>query len=262
MGSVAICFAIALHGVAEVTEIDPDTVVGLWLLDEGEGAVATDSSGRGNDGTIVGEPAWVNGISGSALEFDGEDDQIIIPSSAGHNLNPASAITIALWMKRGSTTNVGHFLIGRMDTTESRTYYFAFWNDGLQFEVSEDGTAGGRLVQEVSEKFTDTTEWHHLAATFAGGVAKIYIDGVEADSSDVIPTAASFHQNDSDVRIGWDEVDGGFPFHGLMDDIVIMNVAASAANVAAIMEGVLRGVGTAVSPAGKLAATWGTIKQR
>ncbi len=265
VGAAAIGFAIAMHGVADVTPLDPDSVVGLWLFDEGEGTVAMDSSGRGNDGTLTGDeeglPAWSDGVFGSALEFDGVDDFVLVPSDTGDDLNPVSEITIAAWIKRNSTTSTGHFIVGRMDTTATRTYYFAFWNDTLQLEVSEDGTAGGRLVQETDDKFDDTADWHHLAGTFAGGTGKLYIDGVEAASTDVIGPASSFHQNDSDVAIGQDVVDGGFFFDGMIDEVVILNVAASAGNVAYIMEGGLRET-TAVEPAGKLAATWGDIRTR
>jgi hypothetical protein len=41
--------------------IDSGSIVGLWLLDEGAGTAAADSSGNGNDGTFIGDPEWVNG---------------------------------------------------------------------------------------------------------------------------------------------------------------------------------------------------------
>jgi len=37
------------------------------------GNTALDSSGNGNDGTFVGNPQWVTGKFGGALEFDGDD---------------------------------------------------------------------------------------------------------------------------------------------------------------------------------------------
>ena len=33
-------------------EINPDTVLGAWLLDEGTGSIAVDATGNGNDGTL------------------------------------------------------------------------------------------------------------------------------------------------------------------------------------------------------------------
>ncbi|MEN6335873.1 MAG: LamG-like jellyroll fold domain-containing protein [Phycisphaerales bacterium] len=51
-----------------ITATDPH-LLGWWKLDEGIGTTAIDSSGNGNHGTIVGNPAWVDGLYGSALEF-------------------------------------------------------------------------------------------------------------------------------------------------------------------------------------------------
>jgi len=67
--------------------IDPGTVVGAWLFEEGEGKTITDSSEGGNDGTIQGVPKWVKGQFGNALEFDGKKDHIIIAHSDTLNLN-------------------------------------------------------------------------------------------------------------------------------------------------------------------------------
>ncbi|MHC4356863.1 MAG: hypothetical protein ACYS0H_29540, partial [Planctomycetota bacterium] len=52
-------------------QIDPETVLGAWLFDEGTGSTTADVSGNGNDGTLIGGPAWVAGQFGNALEFDG-----------------------------------------------------------------------------------------------------------------------------------------------------------------------------------------------
>ena len=65
-----VCFSfIAVH--ISTAEIDFDTAVGIWLFDEGKGAVAKDISGEGNDGEVVKAP-WVDGKFGKALDFDGK----------------------------------------------------------------------------------------------------------------------------------------------------------------------------------------------
>ena len=52
-------------------QIDPETVLGIWLLDEGKGDITEDASGNGNDGTLMGAPNWVAGKFGKALDFSG-----------------------------------------------------------------------------------------------------------------------------------------------------------------------------------------------
>ena len=47
-------------------------LVGEWKFDEGEGTVAKDTSGEGNNGTIVNNPVWTDqGKVRGALIFDG-----------------------------------------------------------------------------------------------------------------------------------------------------------------------------------------------
>ena len=41
-------------------EIDLGTLAGVWLFDEGGGNTVKDHSGNGNDGTIEGDPKWVD----------------------------------------------------------------------------------------------------------------------------------------------------------------------------------------------------------
>ena len=49
--------------------IDPSSVVGLWLFDDGGGSVAMDSSGNNNHGTIVNAPIWVDGRFGGGFRL-------------------------------------------------------------------------------------------------------------------------------------------------------------------------------------------------
>ena len=59
---------------------DPTTCTGY--VDEASGTVVVDSSGNGNDGTFVGDPARLPGKIGGALDFDGIDDHVEVPESA------------------------------------------------------------------------------------------------------------------------------------------------------------------------------------
>ena len=57
-------------------EFDLETVVGMWLFDEGKGNTAADSSENGNDGKFENDPKWTkDGKFGSGLEFDGNESK-------------------------------------------------------------------------------------------------------------------------------------------------------------------------------------------
>ena len=70
----------------------------LYLpFDEGTGTVTKDRSSSGRDGTLGGNPTWVAGKRGYALEFDGTGDQVDVNDFKGVIGN--GPITVALWFK-------------------------------------------------------------------------------------------------------------------------------------------------------------------
>ncbi|MEM4973397.1 MAG: LamG-like jellyroll fold domain-containing protein, partial [Candidatus Hadarchaeales archaeon] len=68
--------------------------VGEWLLNEGSGTTARDSSGNGNNMTISGA-TWTSGKFGNALNFDGVDDYAITPDL--RSLFNDESVTISVW---------------------------------------------------------------------------------------------------------------------------------------------------------------------
>ena len=104
-------------------EIDPDTIVGMWLFDEGKGNAATDETGNGLDGEFEGKPKWVNGKFGKGLELDGAEAHIVIPAHE----NPTKAITVSIWAKSHTDTwNQHGFLF------EKRNAYIIHPNQGTK----------------------------------------------------------------------------------------------------------------------------------
>ena len=69
---IVMVVTLVLSGVNDAA-IDPSSAMGIWLLDEGSGDTAYDSSGNDHHGTINGAQ-WVDGKFGGALSFDGQDD--------------------------------------------------------------------------------------------------------------------------------------------------------------------------------------------
>ena len=55
--------------------LDDDSLVLYLSFDEDGGDSASDGSQYGHDGELVGDPSWVPGRSGSALEFDAGQGQ-------------------------------------------------------------------------------------------------------------------------------------------------------------------------------------------
>ncbi len=72
-------------------------LLAYYKLDEASGAVATDTSGKGNDGTIEGTPIWIDG----ALQFDGSLSVTLPASTMGLRSDTGS---VAFWMNMAELT--------------------------------------------------------------------------------------------------------------------------------------------------------------
>ena len=76
-------------------------LLAYWQFDEGSGDTVEDMSGNGNHGTIEGAEWVTNAIFGSALQFDGVDDRVVVPDSA--SLHPQTGdITVEGWVNVAS----------------------------------------------------------------------------------------------------------------------------------------------------------------
>ena len=75
------------------------TRIAEWHFDEGAGETITDSSGKGNDGTLVDMDSgscWVTGVNGRALKFDGQNDYARVLDDL--SLSAISEITVEAWV--------------------------------------------------------------------------------------------------------------------------------------------------------------------
>ncbi|MBN2314774.1 MAG: hypothetical protein JXM79_12660 [Sedimentisphaerales bacterium] len=167
-------------------------LVGWWRLDEGVGTTVYDSSGYGRDGTFQGDPEWIAGKTGSALEFDG-NDHVEVPDGA--DINPES-ITMATWVSFNDVS-------GRQDfISRSDDYAFSLGgnpSDGKIWAViTTDGDwldVGGRSPIEVGR-------WYHVALTYdtETQLLTLYLDG-EQDGQDSAPAGLE-HRIGGPLTIG------------------------------------------------------------
>ena len=131
-----------------------------YPLDEGAGTVANDASGNGHNGSFVGDPVWVPGQTGTALQFDGVDDYVEIPHHKG--LTVGNEVTVALWINPQRYNSAGEGWGGVMAKGNPRTYSLFTTSTGtLHFSTAGVGTTS-----------TDTVplnEWSHVAAIHGRG---------------------------------------------------------------------------------------------
>ena len=91
---ISLAFLTAL--LSETMAAEPD-LVGYWPLDEGSGKEAKDASGNGNHGEFVGDPQWVDGKYGKAVEFNGTSDYIEVLDADPISMD--TDVTCAAWFR-------------------------------------------------------------------------------------------------------------------------------------------------------------------
>jgi hypothetical protein len=149
-----------------VAPVDPGTdgLVAFFPLEND----VLDASGNGNDGTIVGDPVFVDGPAGlgMAMEFDGDD---YVDTG---NVEDLAEWTIGCWAKSPLAPS-GDSPSGPLHREQN--YQFN-WNHGDEnFRSSVTVSAGGWFAADLGTLEADT--WYYLAGSYDGEVLKAYRDG-------------------------------------------------------------------------------------
>jgi len=203
-----------------ITVTDPN-LIGWWTFDEGSGGTALDWSGYGNEGKFGGNPQWVDGIMGGALDLNGDYVTVdgIVDDITSTN------ITLSAWVK---TTQTGEGNV------------FACNDSGSDHPLMFGVNGGNAYVYDGGEtEFPITVvsddQWHMLTYVRLGSRGYIYVDGVQ------VGTYLAFFSLDSVTRwsIGqeWDDSTPSNFYFGLVDDARIYNAALTRDQVVELMRG-------------------------
>ena len=236
-------------------KFDLKSAVAIWLFDEGEGDEVKDFTGNGNDGKLMNGPKWVDGKFGKALNFDGQDDYVEIN-------NPVNLVdpdfAIGLWVKPGNTQKMYADILSNHGGAAGLVGYCfeQFENNTIQFYTTF-GVGGGFLEQKVALTQLTDGVWQHFISVRQGTTLTHYVNGKET-ASGTTPKGPVTESPKNLWIANW-SVESGRQFNGIIDELVIFNDALSIDDIKTIMNKGVVGV-SAVSPSGKLATAWATIK--
>jgi hypothetical protein len=190
---------------------------------------------------LVNGPVWVtstapldaNPVAGSALRFDGVDDQVEVASADALNAFP---LTITAWIKTaqnspGYVSVANKYVSGSgngysLHIHRGRLYSYYFRGDGSSYVyVSDPGLDGG---------FIADGRWHHVAYAVDDAGARTYVDGVLTASLGWIGTPGP-------CTTATPLLFGPYPFggqvlsfDGRMDDVTLWNRGLNAEEVNAV----------------------------
>lgn len=248
--SIFCVVAITCPGFAE---IDPGSVVAVWLCDEGAGDTLADTSGNEHDGSFVGDLGWADGKFGQALEFFGNaGSRVEVPHDDSLTLG---TWTISAWVK---LMPAGDWTVVVVKDPANGNQNYSLDMDGGG-RVFAEVTSGGSWSDcgSVTTVFDD--EWHFIAASYDGSTLRVYVDGNMENEQGF----GAGDENTAPVAIGG-RMDNSQPLTGIVDDIGLFSAALDEDDLMAIMnDGLNEALGfAAVEPSLKSTTTWGQIKQR
>jgi hypothetical protein len=227
-------FNVEIQDNAGATTSGPgvEGLVGLWHLNEDTGATARDSSLYHNDGIVV-DGTWSNGVRGADLNFDGNDDHVVIPEIPEYNKN--TSITVMLWCCWTVDPSSGNPWANLVSKHEN------------QWEIQHSGNAAGspytnayfewavrtndsrKWIWSTTEPVAD--QWYHVSGVFDSTTHEIsiYVNGT-LENSTVLNGTIDVHA--SPIHIGAKDFGGpGWYFEGDIDEIMIFDRALAAGEI-------------------------------
>jgi hypothetical protein len=230
--------------------LDKTGMVLYLSFEEGSGAVAKDSSGMGNNGAVMGNVEWVNGMKGKALRMldDSADNRVVVTANA--SLDFTSAMSYGGWVNVEALPDGSCSFITKADSYMIHT---SNWS-GLGVEVEPLLWPFDTWQSPISSPIP-FGEWRHVVGTFGNGILRNYVDGVLINERTF---ASDIDITTNDLVIGRDSRGCCNTRSQLIsvDEVFAFNRAISADEVNALMAGDV----SAVSPTGRLSTLWGEIK--
>jgi hypothetical protein len=164
--------------VIAVTNLN-DTLQASWKFDDGNGFVASDSSGNSQNGELDGytDPTtqWISGQVGGALAFDGLTERVVATNSAA--MDVGTEATFAFWIRPssyGTLVNSGggyNYNLGRVLAK------------GSQFDIQtvDDPSTVRATIRangaNAPERTLQLDVWQHFTLVFQGGTVSFYKNG-------------------------------------------------------------------------------------
>ena len=198
-----------------------------------------------NHGILSGDAtATADGMVGQAFSFDGSGDFVEVPHDVTLNL---AQFSVDAWVFIDPALNAGQFnaFVGKSDgSSAGGGFYFAHDDRNLLGEPTTEGALDFAVISGPSvisrgflqNAFTDA-DFYHLAATFDGSQARLYLNGTLVDTGDSIPGIAF---NTLSLRIGaihlTEVVGPDDRFEGLIDEVELFNRALTGEEIRAIYE--------------------------
>ena len=173
--------------------------------------------------TSLGNTQYFNTCVGpdlaAALNFDGVNDNVNIGTSLGNTLTGTNKITAEAWVKPTTTSGPFRIIVGNYSTPLNQMQ-FCLRQQGTSYSFFIGNGSLGSYSSLNAVNTVTTGVWQHVAGTWDGSIARIYVNGVLTSTASI--TYPSFGVTTNSVIIGTNTVPE--PWSGDIDEVRIWNV--------------------------------------
>ncbi|MCX6798939.1 MAG: hypothetical protein NTW59_02460, partial [Candidatus Diapherotrites archaeon] len=191
----------------------PNNMTGYWQFENN----ANDTTGK-NNATTNGNPTYVQGKIGKAINLNGTTDYLSINDNQAQK---PGQLTIEAWANLATTSGWNTII---MKTTQ------ASWTDGYGMSYSTADKSIRFFINNwqnpIAKTSIQTNTWTHIAATYDQKQLKIYTNGTLTGTTAYIQPIK--HSN-SPLYIG--KGTGGYNWKGQLDEIATYNTALTATEI-------------------------------
>jgi len=208
-------------------EAIPSRVRTYLKFNESGGTTAFDATGYNWNGTLVNGPLWATGKFGKAVDLDGTNDYVSLPTGVVGGLTSCTISawvyldTLSNWSRLfdfGTGTTVNMFLTPRNGSTNT-----------VRFAITTGGAGGEQRINGVSA--LPAGAWTHVAVTLNGSLGILYVNGVEVGRNNAMTLTPSSLGNTNQNYIGRSQYSDPY-LDGRVDEFRIYANALSASEVA------------------------------
>ncbi|MFF0036229.1 beta-L-arabinofuranosidase domain-containing protein [Streptomyces mirabilis] len=201
-------------------------------FDETSGTTAADATGNGKAAQLVGGAVWTaGGADGGAVALDGTDGYVRL---ADDLLAGAAVYTLATWVRLDGQPGVWSRVFDLGAGVTANMFLTPLSGDGtLRYAIT---AAGAGAEQRIDAAPLPTERWVHVAVTYGGGTAVLYVDGQEVGRNAQVTVDPRYFGNH--IRAGYLGRSQYADPHlrGAVDDFRVYGKTLTAEEVAALAQ--------------------------
>jgi hypothetical protein len=196
--------------------------VAAYSFDEGEGSVARDATGHGHEGSVEGA-TWTKGEFGGALRFVQNEGTQCVSIADDPSLRFEEEFTVEAWVRPEVFLGTAPIVSKEFESGVDQSYSLGI---GFTKYGKVEGWSENSVV--YSPHSIEEDKWVHIAYTYDGDHAKIYLNGELASDKAVGPRDLA---SSGPLRIGCNSPELGGQFFGRIDDVRLYDRAITEAEV-------------------------------